>query len=394
MADAELKPWQHGYPLDSLKQAAALFKEQHGPHVYGAFGLAKEREVAEALHSGLWLSTGANGQNDAALIYRTLAHGSTHETYYNRAVQIGAGETIIGTFACRTGAAGMLLLETLTRTLHDQSPGSMFPVEPIIWAEIFEEDSNAKWALIGAGFQYVDSKVLAGSEIKGLYVRGRIVTGPSEPAEVATLSILERNFLTPGELEDITAELSSANWAQHYSNYNKKDSWTAFAVKGYDVNDPLFIIKPDEMSRKWKAENAERLRAHCAYTLAAAHFPATLRLLDRIPGAKDRVRFMRLTKGGGELSRHADITNRNAGLADGRLARLHIPIITNPNVVMTQWNSRGKKVQGNFPVGALCYLDQRQPHTVVNQGETDRVHLVIDTASSEIVRSLVAVGAL
>ena len=69
-------------------------------------------------------------------------------------------------------------------------------------------------------------------------------------------------------------------------------------------------------------------------TKAAEHFPATLAACAQLaePEGCDRIRFMRLRAKGGELARHADITDREAGTADGMIARFHIPIVTSPAV--------------------------------------------------------------
>jgi hypothetical protein len=98
---------------------------------------------------------------------------------------------------------------------------------------------------------------------------------------------------------------------------------------------------------------------------------------------------MRLRAGGGELTRHADITDRQAGVRDGRIIRLHIPIVTNPQVLFSAWTARGERLDVRFPVGALCYLDQRKPHTAINPGSTDRIHLVVDAFAHEELRALI-----
>jgi hypothetical protein len=96
---------------------------------------------------------------------------------------------------------------------------------------------------------------------------------------------------------------------------------------------------------------------------------------------------MRVT-GGGALSRHADITDRSAGIADGRIARIHVPIITNPAVVFRSIDLDGGVIEHHMPEGEATYLDVRKPHAATNGGTTDRVHLVIDVASSPALRAI------
>lgn len=185
-------------------------------------------------------------------------------------------------------------------------------------------------------------------------------------------------------------ELSAfGKWSQHYSDYNKRDSWSAFALRGFDAEDPSFIIKPEEMSKRWKKENPERLEASCCETIAARSFPETMKLVDRIPAKKERVRMMRLAPKIGELGRHADITDRNAGTSDGKIARLHIPIVTDERCKFRTWSETGKESVSQVPVGSLWYLDVRKPHSVVNPSPKERIHLVVDVVCNEEIRKMI-----
>lgn len=59
------------------------------------------------------------------------------------------------------------------------------------------------------------------------------------------------------------------------------------------------------------------------------HFPEVRELLSFLDGEVHRVRFMRLAPGGGELTRHTDQVDPDAGNSLGALARLHFPLKTN-----------------------------------------------------------------
>eukprot|EP01022_Parablepharisma_sp_SALTPOND_P009885 TRINITY_DN140840_c0_g1_i1.p1 TRINITY_DN140840_c0_g1~~TRINITY_DN140840_c0_g1_i1.p1 ORF type:complete len:188 (-),score=12.98 TRINITY_DN140840_c0_g1_i1:128-607(-) len=54
-------------------------------------------------------------------------------------------------------------------------------------------------------------------------------------------------------------------------------------------------------------------------------------------------------------------------------ARLHIPITTNDNV---EFLLSGKNAKMNL--GSCYYINANNPHSVINNGETHRVHLLID----------------
>lgn len=335
MDDAVLPEWQQGYDLATLKTITGIFREAWKPYVFGAFGMPKEVDIAQALAAG-HLTYGDN----AAL-------WAVPHTVQPTSVTLFTGERI-------TFPAGVLYLKAMAHR-HD-----------------------GLRELLGLINRQTPSTRRLGAE--GLWGAPGL-----DMAEEASLLALDPAFLLPDQLGAIQTELeryeAARPWAQHYSSYNKRHSWTAFCLKGYDATDPGFIIKPAEMSKKWRAENPDRLDAVPVLTSAAPYFPMTLSIVNGLPNAGlQRVRFMRLDPGGGELTRHADITDREAGAKPGKIARLHVPIITNDKVEFASWDTRGRRHTLNMRAGGLHYLDTRKPHTVINSGATPRVHLVVDVA--------------
>ena len=251
---------------------------------------------------------------------------------------------------------------------------------------------------------YVARSSVAGNKLLNGYQLARLHTFEAAArhgsfalaADELALTIAAPDFISADEQAGILAEAEryardhAGAWAQHYSGYNKRQSWTSFALQGYDPADPGFIIKPAEMSKAWKAENPARLEATARPTSAAEHFRLAGLIVDRIPGRKQRVRLMRLSAKGGELTRHSDITDPEAGTANGQIARLHIPLASPESCLFRGWSLEGREHRIHFPERALCYLDTRKPHAVINPGEADRIHLVIDTYSSPELRGLIA----
>ena len=374
-----MEEWQRGIALERLRDFAAVFKDAHKPLVFGAFGLTKERDVADYLAKDHALWTG--NPPEAVALFAPLKVASEHQDFTQRAVPIPAGSVVVRAFAARQPEAGAKVLSALAERAGSRA----------VWLELFEEDRIAKAAAERAGFAYVTTKIMAGSEVKGIYVRGAAPPlAPLNAAEQATLMVCDREFLSADELTAIRAEVAKfeSMWAQHYSTYNKRQSWTAFALRGFD-DDAGFVIKPAEMSRAWKEENAARMSDRPRMTQVAEHFPVTLAACARIAPAEqcDRIRFMRLRAKDGELARHADIVEREAGTADGMLCRMHIPIITSEAARFSGWNARGERIDMAMPEGALCYLDQRKPHACKNSDPTfDRVHLVLDAHADAALR--------
>jgi hypothetical protein len=381
----DVAEWQRGHQLDYLRGFADVFKARHKPLVFGAFGLTKERDIAEALSKGRLLWTGKPPQ--AVAIAHLTKKPSEQQDFAQRKFTIPADVVLVKSFAALSVGSGKKLFDALTQKAGDTP----------VMAEIFEEDETAKTAVLNAGLSYVATKISAGSEVKGIYTDGEVWRDhPLPPEDEVTLEVLDDKFLSAAEQKAINAEIDAYGedkFAQHYSDYNKRKSWTAIALRGYS-DDPADIVKPNEMHQAWKDEHPERLKDKPRWTPAAERFKTTKTIITRLGVEFDRVRFMRLRHKDGELSRHADITDRAAGTADGFVCRLHVPVRTSPAVVFNGWTARGQKIERTLPQGALCYLDQRKPHAVKNSDPTlDRIHLVMDCLANDKLRSRIAKAA-
>lgn len=96
--------------------------------------------------------------------------------------------------------------------------------------------------------------------------------------------------------------------------------------------------------------------------------PAVRRVLDHFSGERHRIRLMRLGPHG-RILRHSDPLHT----IDPRLVRLHVPIVTNPDVHFLVNDVRVAMLPGE-----TWHVDVRFPHAVENRGATIRVHLVMD----------------
>jgi hypothetical protein len=265
-----------------------------------------------------------------------------------------------------------------------------------IWATIHAEDRDRIRLMEHLGFVVAGSKIAAGSEIYSILLRSnRPAIRLPEPLDAAhrpSLARLSPAWITPEETASIISEIetSQAEWADHYSSYNVRKSWSAISLRGFS-DDPSFIIKPAEMSRKWKAENPEMLAAEVRDTRMFERFPTVRRLATESGLRFQRIRLMRVRAGDGALSRHADIIDREAGPLPGQISRLHIPIISDPCCRFMAWNLSGEMLSHHLAPGSLWYLDTRKPHAVNNEGSTsDRIHLVLDAISDPILRDTIA----
>jgi hypothetical protein len=111
-------------------------------------------------------------------------------------------------------------------------------------------------------------------------------------------------------------------------------------------------------------------------------------LLERCPYAKSilstlqcpltAVRFLRLAAGS-SIREHKDY---NLSVDDGEI-RLHVPVITNPDVEFILAGSRIDMKEGE-----CWYLNFNLPHSVANRGTSDRIHLVIDCVVNDWLREV------
>ena len=380
--------WKKGYDIEYLKELSAAFRYQK-KLVYGAFGLVKERDIATALSESRCCY---NKAKSAVVISKVLQRGSKKTDFTGNKIIIPEETFYIQSFAAANTKDADIILEEVLSRVNTYNEGMKKTQDDLgipvyerwgifnSYIEILEEDEVCKQAVLSRGFIYKGTRISAGSELYGIYgLEGSEKTYSVQ--ESAELLELEKNYITEKQNDAILSEIESYNnFYQHYSSYNKKKSWTAFAIKGYIKNDPSFIIKPGEMSKKWKKENSKIINNKPEWLDISSMFPETIKIAEEL-GETERVRFMKLGAGG-ELTRHADITDRNAGVEIGKIVRLHIPIKSTKDVINKSWDARGNNKYMNFEKNGLYYLDQRKPHCVKNNSSQERINLVIDLKSN------------
>ena len=263
---------------------------------------------------------------------------------------------------------------------------------------IHEEVGVDRFVAKQAGYKKIGIKINTFGDIQGVYFKEfqPSAFGEREFPEANMMLSEEKLVLTKTNIPDVSnicdiiaqrLEVMDYEFTNHYSNYNKGKSWSAISLRGY-TPEWSFITKPAEMSKKWKEENKD-VEFKLQDTELRKMFPEVEELLRWLPGKPHRIRFMNLAPGGGELQRHTDQVDPDAGVNDLKLMRFHFPIVTNKDVIFNQWDWHAELVESHMKVGECWYLDVRKPHRAVNDGTAMRTHLVVDVEANDDVRKLI-----
>jgi hypothetical protein len=159
------------------------------------------------------------------------------------------------------------------------------------------------------------------------------------------------------DLKKMQAELLTAGmeWRPHINTYHYTGSWAVLPLRspGGDHKNPV----PDLIGESEYRD-----------TIYIKQFPSVKNLVLTIKCPVMSVRFLNL-QAGAVIKQHTD-----AGLAfEKGEARLHFPVITNPDV---EFYCEDDRIFLNE--GECWYLNANLPHRVSNNSSSDRIHLVID----------------
>jgi len=156
-------------------------------------------------------------------------------------------------------------------------------------------------------------------------------------------------------LKQDLAQVADDEWIRHFNQSNYEGNWSVASLRSNGGKTKQ--IYPDPHSPEDFADTA--ILDRCNYVRE---------ILEKIECEKEAVRFM-LLAAGARIKEHKDYF---MGFEDG-VIRLHIPVITNAKV---EFYLAGERVAMNE--GELWYLDFSQKHRVENNGQEDRIHLVMD----------------
>lgn len=178
---------------------------------------------------------------------------------------------------------------------------------------------------------------------------------PDDPRVVPDRLKLPFSFDTKLLAEDL-ANLCS-KWTPHYVSENYSGDWSVIPLRApRGETHPVRMIHSDPTQKTF------------ADTTDLQISPYFRKVLSSFQSTILATRLMRLASGS-VIKEHTDDGLR---FEEG-LARIHIPILTNPDV---EFYLNGSRVV--LTAGSCWYLRLSDPHRVANRGKADRVHLVID----------------
>lgn len=161
-------------------------------------------------------------------------------------------------------------------------------------------------------------------------------------------------------LQNDVRKLLSNDWVAHYNTNDYNGNWTSLSLFSVDGKSNNIYAMPQASS-------------DIIETDALGDCPYFKELLNSFLFKKTAVRLLRLAANA-EVKPHSD---HCLGYEDGSF-RLHIPIITNPDVTFILDNERIIMNEGE-----CWYINANFIHSVANKGTEDRIHLVIDGERNE-----------
>ena len=371
-----MKDWQKGIPLEILLRLETTW-ERYNERCLSPFLEMKKNKIAAAMDEGKY-----EYGLEWAIQSRLLKVKTKINMYSAYDIPIATVEK------------GDRVVDRLTYNQPEPVVDMLSRYDEDTFLFINEEYNIDRMVAGWAGYEKIGVKINTFGDIQGVYFKGR-ETFLGERSFPET-SDTEKAVLRKTPIPDVSnicdiikqrLDVMDYEFTNHYSNYNKGKSWSAISLRGY-TPEWSFITKPAEMSKKWKEENKD-VEFKLQDTELRKMFPEVEELLRWLPGEPHRIRFMNLAPGGGELQRHTDQVDPDAGVGDEKLMRFHFPIVTNEKVKFSQWNYEAERVSCHMDVGECWYLDVRKPHQAINDGEDMRTHLVIDIEANDEVRALI-----
>lgn len=156
-----------------------------------------------------------------------------------------------------------------------------------------------------------------------------------------------------GKLQTELAEVLKEEWPLHFNTRDFNGDWRSISLRSASGQNKDIYAHPDGTYQD---------------TPALALMPYVKEILNSWKCDKEAVRLLSLAPGS-LIKPHKD---QGCNYADGQF-RIHIPIVTNPDVYFTLEDEKLYLAPGE-----CWYMNFSATHSIVNAGSTARIHLIID----------------
>ena len=157
-------------------------------------------------------------------------------------------------------------------------------------------------------------------------------------------------------MQQEVVRLEEGLWKDHYNRSNYEGSWSTLQLRSIDGQFENNLAKHPGAVNTFKD------------TVLMSHCPYIKTVTDFFKIEKTAIRLMKLDAAA-VIKPHSD---PDLNYEEGEV-RIHIPVITNPQVFFYIEDERLLMEEGS-----CWYMNVSLKHKVSNQGTTDRIHLVID----------------
>ena len=149
--------------------------------------------------------------------------------------------------------------------------------------------------------------------------------------------------------------IDNTKFSRVKTKYSKGDDWTVISlktmVKGFD------ILKPNVL----KSGVDEQSKLQDTTLMDTMGFKVIRDVMGMIPAEFERVRLMKI-KVNSKIGKHSDKIDKDFGLEDGNIIRIHVPI-TEPMTRSSFTYGKKEKLTNYLQVGHFYYVDVRASST-------------------------------
>ena len=174
-----------------------------------------------------------------------------------------------------------------------------------------------------------------------------------------------------GDLRAMCYYIDSLSFSAVKTKYNAKRQWEAISLRGFS-DDPTNILKPNVLKSGLSEGKLQDTYLRTLPELSQLH-----KIIAQLPTEFERIRIMRL-RAGTSISKHTDKVDKSIGFDDGEIVRIHVPIRTDPSVVMTLWDKKTPR-DYHLKQGHYYYTDVTRAHAVQNPWTVSYTHLTLPT---------------